>query len=125
MTWSHGTSNKTRRATDECLLCDVGDNNIAFAALRTRGVVDCVSDVYVSARSALTWKKKREKVTLVNSETLPRDCTLINGKDAWALINNFAFVVILSHVVVGTVTVPSCGFRTRALALLNLVWWCN
>jgi hypothetical protein len=56
MSGSHGPGDKIRRATDECLLCDVGDNNIAFAALRTRGVVDYVTDVYVSTLSAVTWK---------------------------------------------------------------------
>jgi hypothetical protein len=63
---------------------------------------------------------KREKVTLVNSETFSRDRTLINGKDARALID-LAFVVILSLVVFGTVTISSSGFCTRTLALLNLV----
>jgi hypothetical protein len=54
MSWSHGPGDKTRRATDECILCDLGDNNIAFAALRTRRVVDCVTDIYVSTLSAIT-----------------------------------------------------------------------
>jgi hypothetical protein len=109
MSWSHGPGDKARRATYECILCDVGDNNIAFTALRTRGVVDYVTDVYVSTLSAITWKCKREKVTLVNSETFPRDRTLINGKDARALID-LAFVVILFFVVFGTVAISSSGF---------------
>ncbi len=48
MSRSRGPGDETRSSTDECILCNVGDNNVAFATLRTRGVVDCVTDVYVS-----------------------------------------------------------------------------
>jgi hypothetical protein len=60
MSWSHGPGDKTRRATDECVLCDVGDNNITFTALHTRGVVDYVTDVYVSTLQPLLRNKKRK-----------------------------------------------------------------
>jgi hypothetical protein len=46
---SRGPGDETRSATDECLLCDIGDNDVAFAAFRTRGVEDYVTDIYVSA----------------------------------------------------------------------------
>lgn len=124
MSWSHGPGDKARRATYECILCNFGDNNIAFTALCARGVVDCVTDAYVSTLSAITKTLRRNKrvcVTLVNSETFPCNRTLINGKDARALIN-FAFVVVLFLAVFGTVAISSSGFRTRTLALLNLVW---
>jgi hypothetical protein len=71
MSWSHGPGDKTRRATDECLLCDVGDNNIAFAALRARGVVDYVTDVCVSTHSAITWKQKETNLHLSTARLSP------------------------------------------------------
>ena len=71
MSWSHGPSDKTRRATDECLLGDLGDNNIAFAALRTRSVVDCVTDVCVSILSAITRKYKERKLHLSTARLSP------------------------------------------------------
>ena len=63
MSWSHGPGDKARRATDESLLCDFGDNDIAFAAPRTRGVVDYVTNVYVSTLSAITRESKERKYT--------------------------------------------------------------
>jgi hypothetical protein len=71
MSWSHGPGDKTRRATNECVLCDVGDNNIAFAALRTRGVVDYVTDVCVSILSAITWKERERKLHLSTARLSP------------------------------------------------------
>jgi hypothetical protein len=66
---------------------------------------------------------RREKFTLVDSETLARDRTLINGKDARAFINFAIVTSIVTFVLLicGRITVPSCGFPTGALALLNLV----
>jgi hypothetical protein len=65
---------------------------------------------------------RKEKFTLVNSETLARDRTLINGKDARAFID-FAivtFIVTFVLLIGGRVTVPSSGCSAGAFPLLNL-----
>jgi hypothetical protein len=49
MTRSRGSGDETRSATDERLLCDIGDNDVAFSAFRTRGEVDRITDIYVFA----------------------------------------------------------------------------
>jgi hypothetical protein len=48
MSRSRGPGDETRSTTDKCLLSDLGDDNVAFAALRTCGVVNRVTDAYVS-----------------------------------------------------------------------------
>lgn len=49
MTRSRGPDDETRSATDECLLRDIGDNDVTFSAFRTRGEVYCITDIYVFA----------------------------------------------------------------------------
>jgi len=61
------------------------------------------------------------KVTLVDSETLARDRALINGKDAWSLINVTLIIIFLSvSRVIGSTIVSSRVF-IRAFAFLNLI----
>jgi hypothetical protein len=64
-----------------------------------------------------------EKVTFVNSETLSRDRTMINGKDARSLISFVIITFVDTFVILvsGNVAVSSCGFSTRAFAFYNLV----
>ena len=47
MTRSRRPGDETRSATDKSLLCDIGDDDVTFAAFRARGVVDCITDIYV------------------------------------------------------------------------------
>jgi len=64
------------------------------------------------------------KVTLVDSETLARDRALINGKDAWSLINVTLIIIFLSvSRVIGSIIVSSSRVFIRAFAFLNLIYW--
>jgi hypothetical protein len=112
MAWSRGPADEAGSAPDECLLSNIGDDDVAFAALRTRGVIDGVTDVYVLGVSPGIDARKR-KGTLLNSETLARDCTLISGQDARALVHIVIVVLIITSLVspvIGSVTVSCCSF---------------
>jgi hypothetical protein len=65
------------------------------------------------------------KFTLVDRETLARDRALINGKDAWSLINFAVIIWVITFLsvslVIGSVVVSSCRVSTRAFAFLNLI----
>ncbi|SRR6266851_3509811 len=126
MAWSRGPADEAGSAPDECILSNIGDDDVAFAALRTRGVIDGVTDVYVLGVSPGIDARKR-KGTLLNSETLARDRTLISRQDARALVYIVIVVLIITSFlslvspIIGSVTVSCCSFSIWPFAFPALL----